>query len=340
MARLPGGRARDGDRPPARPGARRGLARRLVEVDPHGPPARPQEAALDRRVDRLGARAAAARRRRHRPLDLRADDEHHRQAPHGHRPGRRAGRRAARSAEPQAAGRPDEPTGVRRPPARPRAPRSSRFCEELRGEGVAVGTSELLDAFAALEAVPWTDPADFREALAATIAKSQEDRRVFELLFERYFFRAAEAEALEREVREERRYDGGERLDLEQLREAIRQAIAEGSDGEMRDAGPARDRRLRPPRRGLRAWSASTCSGSAARSGCRSAGASEEGEGPPLDREQIHALRAPPAPRARAGADRADREAAPVAPAGRARPRPAHEPDARTSPRSTARSPS
>ena len=32
--------------------------------------------------------------------------------------------------------------------------------------------------------------------LAATIAKSQEDRRVFELLFERFFFRAAEAEAL------------------------------------------------------------------------------------------------------------------------------------------------
>jgi uncharacterized protein len=116
------------------------------------------------------------------------------------------------------------------------APRIAAFCDELRSEGVAVGTAELLDAFAALEAVPWTDPADFREALAATIAKSQEDRRVFELIFERYFFRAAEAEALDRRIREERRYEGGERLDLEQLREAIRQAIAEGNDGEMRDA--------------------------------------------------------------------------------------------------------
>ena len=116
------------------------------------------------------------------------------------------------------------------------APRIIGFCEELRSEGVAVGTAEILDAFEALGAVPWTEPADFREALAATIAKSQEDRRVFELLFDRFFFRAAEAEALEREVREDRRYDGGERLDLEQLREAIRQAIAEGSDGEMRDA--------------------------------------------------------------------------------------------------------
>jgi uncharacterized protein with von Willebrand factor type A (vWA) domain len=116
------------------------------------------------------------------------------------------------------------------------APRIAAFCDELRGEGVAVGTAELLDAFAAIEAVPWTDRADFREALAATIAKSQEDRRVFELIFERYFFRAAETEALEREIREDRRYEGGERLDLEQLREAIRQAIAQGNDGEMRDA--------------------------------------------------------------------------------------------------------
>ena len=42
------------------------------------------------------------------------------------------------------------------------------LCEELRREGVGVGTSEILDAFAALEHVPWTDQSDFREALAAT----------------------------------------------------------------------------------------------------------------------------------------------------------------------------
>jgi uncharacterized protein with von Willebrand factor type A (vWA) domain len=116
------------------------------------------------------------------------------------------------------------------------APRVVEFCEELRDEGLQVGTSELLDAFAALEAVAWTEPADFREALAATVAKSQEDRRVFELVFDRYFFRAVEAEALEREIREEHRYEGSERLDLDQLRDAIRRAIADGSDGEMRDA--------------------------------------------------------------------------------------------------------
>ena len=62
------------------------------------------------------------------------------------------------------------------------APKLLAFCEELRSEGVAVGTSEILDAFEALGQVPWTEEEDFREALAATIAKSQEDRRVFELI--------------------------------------------------------------------------------------------------------------------------------------------------------------
>jgi uncharacterized protein with von Willebrand factor type A (vWA) domain len=108
------------------------------------------------------------------------------------------------------------------------------FFEDLRSEGVAVGTSEILDAFSALDEVPWTDQRDFREALAATIAKSQEDRRIFELLFERHFFRAAEAEGLELGTPEER-FDGGDRIDLDELREAIRQAISAGNDGQMRD---------------------------------------------------------------------------------------------------------
>ncbi len=64
----------------------------------HGPRARPQEAALDRRVDRLGAGAAAARRRPDRRHHLPGDDEHHRQAPRRPRPGRRARRDEARRA--------------------------------------------------------------------------------------------------------------------------------------------------------------------------------------------------------------------------------------------------
>src|SRR5919197_5637134 len=114
------------------------------------------------------------------------------------------------------------------------AARLLEFADELRREGMAVGTSELLDAFHALHELSWTDQEDFREALAATLAKSQEDRRVFELLFDRFFFRAVEREAVQRGLREER-FAGGDRMDLEDLRERIREAIRGGTDGEMRD---------------------------------------------------------------------------------------------------------
>jgi uncharacterized protein len=154
---------------------------------------------------------------------------------------------------------------------------------------VAVGTAEILDAFAALAAVPWADPADFREALAATIAKSQEDRRVFELLFERFFFRAAEAEALEREIREERRYEGGEQLDLDQLREAIRQAIAQGKDGEMRDAA-----RLAIAAFGRRGEGSGVVGVDVQRIrralGLQASGRVAEGDEPALEREQVQAF--------------------------------------------------
>ena len=76
------------------------------------------------------------------------------------------------------------------------------FTEDLRTEGVAVGTSEILDAFEALRHISWSDPRDFRETLAATIAKSPDDRRVFDLVFDRFFFRAAEAQAVRMEVSE------------------------------------------------------------------------------------------------------------------------------------------
>ena len=88
------------------------------------------------------------------------------------------------------------------------APRLLEFADELRSEGVAIGTSELLDAFGALREVPWTDSEDFREALAATLAKSQEDRHVLDVLFDRFFFRAVEREAMERGLTEGR-FEGG-----------------------------------------------------------------------------------------------------------------------------------
>src|SRR3989440_1210507 len=108
--------------------------------------------------------------------------------------------------------------------------------EELRGEGVAIGTSELLDAFAALAEVPWTEPEDFKEALAATLAKSQEDRRVFDLVFDRFFFRATELAAVREGVTEGGGIDAaGAELNLETLRQEIARALAEGNESAMRD---------------------------------------------------------------------------------------------------------
>ena len=112
------------------------------------------------------------------------------------------------------------------------------LAEALRAEGLALGTSELLDAFAALEEIPWTDREPFREALAATLAKSPDDRRVFDLVFDRFFFRAVEEQAVARDVREQGDSDGmtgGEQIDLDNLREQALQAIRDGDESAMRD---------------------------------------------------------------------------------------------------------
>jgi uncharacterized protein len=106
--------------------------------------------------------------------------------------------------------------------------------EELRREGLAVGTSELLDAFAALDEVAWTEQGDVREALGATLAKSPDDRRLFDLVFERFFFRAAEQAALDERVGEGAPQPG-EELELQSLQERIARAIAEGDESAMRD---------------------------------------------------------------------------------------------------------
>jgi uncharacterized protein with von Willebrand factor type A (vWA) domain len=111
------------------------------------------------------------------------------------------------------------------------------FAEELREEHMAVGTSELLDAFAALNEISWTSQADFKEALAATLAKSPDDRRTFELVFERFFFRAAEAEAARQEISESPGGTGGQSadLDLDALRQQIAAALQEGNEAMLRD---------------------------------------------------------------------------------------------------------
>jgi len=145
------------------------------------------------------------------------------------------------------------------------AGRLVQFCEELRGEGMAVGTSELLDATAALSQVEWKDRDVFREALASTLAKSPEDRHLFRLVFDRFFFRAAELEAIRHDATDDRlareqsertrpgegddgqgdgdgagqggEADGGGdgQPDLDAVRAAIARAIAAGDHGRMGD---------------------------------------------------------------------------------------------------------
>ena len=112
------------------------------------------------------------------------------------------------------------------------------FAEELRQEGMALGTSELLDAFAALQHVTWTSQPQFKEAMAATLAKSPDDRRVFDLVFERFFFRAAEAEASRQNISESAAGQGSGsdlELDLDALRQQIAAALQEGSDAQLGD---------------------------------------------------------------------------------------------------------
>ncbi|MFL5823677.1 MAG: VWA domain-containing protein [Solirubrobacteraceae bacterium] len=110
------------------------------------------------------------------------------------------------------------------------------FAEDLRIEGVAVGTSEILDAFGALEHVQWSHQTQFKEAIAATLAKSADDRRVFDLVFDRFFFRSAEAEAARRQITEsDRGLEGDAEINLDTLRQQIAAALRDGSEAALRD---------------------------------------------------------------------------------------------------------
>ena len=205
---------------------------------------------------------------------------------------------------------PDGPPGDRRLRA------LVEFGEELRAEGVDSGTAELLDAFAVLAEVPWTEPEDFREALAATLAKSQEDRRIFELVFDRFFFRAAEAAALREGVREDGRR-GGDRERRRRRRDRPRRAAPPDRRGAARRArrrACATSRGWRSRRSGARARarasSASTCSASAARSACAPSRSRELARGRPAPRRRCRATRCAASRRCCAASSSAGRSSA------------------------------
>jgi uncharacterized protein len=138
---------------------------------------------------------------------------------------------------PESVSAPSIPDGPESVPSGGLPARILELGEELRREGVAVGTSEMLDAFEVLGEIPWTSQEDFREALAATLAKSQEDRRIFELVFERFFFRAVEIAASREGIREDEQAGLGElsEEELEELRMQIAAAVRDGAEGAMRD---------------------------------------------------------------------------------------------------------
>ena len=157
----------------ARAGARPRGAGRRAGGGHRGAAARPraQEAALDRRVGRLGAHADRAR---------------------DPRPRRQGCRRHPRR-RPQACLRPRAGS--------PRAPaptvtvmgesglleRHVAFLEALRGAGMPVSLAEGLDAVAALSVLPWDRRATVRDAYAATLVKRQSQRPTFDALFDVYF---------------------------------------------------------------------------------------------------------------------------------------------------------
>ncbi len=122
------------------------------------------------------------------------------------------------------------------------AARLVEFGEELRAEGVKSGTAELLDAFAVLAEVPWAEPEAFREALAATLAKSQEDRRDLRarlralLLSRRRVGGAARGGArAHRGAAATATAPSAGDVDLEELRRQLTAALQAGDESLMRD---------------------------------------------------------------------------------------------------------
>jgi uncharacterized protein len=73
------------------------------------------------------------------------------------------------------------------PGGRPPEPTLAAFVAELRTIGLPVSVSENVDAMAAILAMPITDRASLKSALAATLVKNSEHYNAFDLVFEIFF---------------------------------------------------------------------------------------------------------------------------------------------------------
>jgi MoxR-like ATPase len=220
--------------------------------------------------------------------------------------------------------------------------------EELRAEGVAIGTSELLDAFAALAEVDWTE----RERFQRRSRRRSQSRRRTAASSTSSSSASSSARSRPRALREGVKERAGRTAATDTPRGSaststscarqIAQALADFDEARMRDlarlAIAALGRRPAP----ARACSASTCSASAARSAAQRPTAAAFSPATRATRAAARgaaALRGDAAARARAGADRAHRDARRRArsASSTARCRAARRP---TSPRCTASSPS
>ena len=155
-------------------------------------------------------------------------------------------------------------------------PRVLEFADALRREGVAIGTSEILDSLAALEQVAWTEPEAVprgagRDAgqVARGPAHLRADLRALLLPCRRGRSAAPGCARAAPEDATEDGITGGEQIDYDNLREQILRAIRAGDESAMRDLA-----RLAIAAFGRRgegsACSASTSSGSAGLWACAS----------------------------------------------------------------------
>jgi uncharacterized protein with von Willebrand factor type A (vWA) domain len=63
------------------------------------------------------------------------------------------------------------------------------FLEAARTAGIRISTAESIDAFRALETIGYADRAAVKDALAVILAKSREEKQLFDACFELYFAR-------------------------------------------------------------------------------------------------------------------------------------------------------